>query len=220
MRLLAIALIAATASSAVAEPYYDGYSTPPHEKDPWQKARFEGGVGALVGSQRVGTVAGSAGGMHFDAGLKLDRLYAYGEYDFLSVGQSGYDTQDPVRGFMHRFGANARYSLAAFGGHGEVPVRGDIWAEVGAGYEDVFWHEGGRLGRRDLSFGFGAQAEFRIGRDHPHYVGVYYAMKTWVGAAPPRKNDMPTCAGPCDEATGPSPWDFGVMFNFGVPFGR
>ena len=76
------------------------------------------------------------------------------------------------------------------------------------------------LGRKDLAFGLGAQATFRIGRDKPRYIGVYYAMKAWVASAPERKDDMPVCAGPCDEATGPSPYDFGIFFNFGVPFGR
>ena len=72
MRLAAIAL-AAMVTPAVAEPYYDGYSSSP-EKDPWTSARFEGGLGALVGSQRVGYIAGTSGGMHLDLGLKLDRL--------------------------------------------------------------------------------------------------------------------------------------------------
>jgi len=217
--LAAIALVAATASPVLAEPDYN-YGDSSSERDSWSAMRFEGAIGALIGSERVGTVAGTAAGMHFDAGLKRDRLFAYGEYDFLSVGQSAYDVQDPVRGFMHRFGLDARYSIGKFGGHGETPVRGDVWGEVGVGYEDVFWREGGRLGRKDLSFGFGAQATFRIGRDHPHFIGIYYAMKTWIARTPATKARPPMCAGPCDEPTGPSPYDFGMMFNFGVPFGR
>jgi hypothetical protein len=221
--LLALAAVAAPAVAAAEAVPYGYYSEPPPSapRDPWTKPRFEGAVGALVGGYSVGPVSGTAGGMHFDAGLRMDKLYLYGEYDFLSVGQDSYEVIDPVRGFLHRLGANARYSLAAFGGHGEIPVRGDVWAEVGAGHEMIWWHEGGKLTRRDLSFGFGAQATFRIGRDKPKFIGVYYAFKGWVADAPGSKGDMdPTCAGPCDEPTGPSPYDFGLMFNFGVPFGR
>jgi hypothetical protein len=213
---VAIASIAAL-TPAHAESYYE--PQPPRPRDPWSAARFEGAVGALVGGQRIGHIDGTGGGFHLDAGVRLDRLYLYGEYDFLSVGQDGYDTPNPVRGFMHRVGGNVRYSLAAFGG-GSAPVRGDVWGEIGAGHEQIQWHEGGRLGRRDLAFGLGAQATFRVGRDRPRYVGVYYAVKGWVATSPERKDGAPTCAGPCDEATRPSPHDFGIFFNFGVPFGR
>ncbi len=222
--LAACATLAAAPAVADAEAvpygYYDGSSSPPKRRDPWTSARFEGTVGALVGGQTIGYVNGTAGGLHLDAGLKRDRLFLYGEYDFLSVGQSSLDHDNPIRGFMHRFGVSARYSLAAFGGRGDIPIRGDIWAEVGVGHQAVSWHEGGKLGRKDLSLGLGAQATFKIGRDKPKYIGVYYALKAFVARSPERKDDGPTCAGPCDQATGPSPYDVGVYFNFGVPFGR
>lgn len=221
--LAAVAVPAATSADARAEAVpvsYYAADPPPKPKDPWTSARFEGAVGALVGGQRVGYVDGTAGGLHLDAGLRLDRLYAYAEYDFLSVGENAYDTPAPIRGFMHRLGVSARYSVAAFGGRRDVPVRGDVWLEAGLGRQLVQWHEGGRLARNDLSFGLGAQATFKIGRERPRYVGVYYAVKAFVAEAPERKDDEPMCAGPCDVATGPSPYDFGIYFNFGVPFGR
>lgn len=226
--LIAIVGLCALAGVAAAQPppYYDQYYVPePYvepkkPKDPWEKARFEGAVGALIGGQRVGYVSGTAGGLHLDAGVRFHKLFPFLEYDFLSVGDSAYDEPEPVRGFMHRFSLNLRYSLGAFGGKGDLPVRGDIWAEVGAGHQEIHWHEGGRLGRKDASFGFGAQATFRVGKVKPRYIGVYYAMKATIARSPERKDDMPICAGPCDEATGPSPWDFGIYFNFGVPFGK
>jgi hypothetical protein len=218
--LVVIALAGAASRPGLAHADYDdGYGYGTSAKEPWEKLRFEGGIGALVGSQRVSYVAGSAGGMHFDAGARRDRWMAYAEYDLLSIGESSYDDPDPLRGLMHRAGVNLRYSVGAFGGH-DIFVRGDIWTELGVGHEQVYWYEGGKLGRKDISFGFGAQATFKLGRAHPRYVGVYYAMKGWVAAAPDRKDDQPVCAGPCDTATGPSPWDMGVFFNFGVPFGR
>lgn len=219
----AITLPAAPAHAERMAYGYD-YADPPapRPKNPWQRLRFEGAVGALVGSQRVGYLSGTGGGLHLDAGARLDRLYLFGEYDFLSVGESSYDAPDPVRGFMHRFSASARYSLGVLGGgeRNDVPVRGDLWIEGGLGDQIVTWHEGGRLHRRDVSFGLGAQATFRIGRERPRYLGVYYALKVTVAEAPERKDDDPMCAGPCDEATAPSPYDVGIFFNFGVPFGR
>lgn len=215
---LAVALPAAARAEAIS-PDYDAYYEPPRPKDAWKRTRFEGALGALVGGQRVGYVHGTAGGLHLDAGVRMDRLFLYGEYDFLSVGETAYDTPDPVRGFMHRLGVSARYSVGAFGGK-SVPVRGDVWIEGGLGHQLVLWHDGGRLGRKDISLGLGAQATFKIGGDRPRYVGVYYAVKAFVAQAPERKDDAPMCAGPCDEATGPSPYDVGIYFNFGVPFGR
>ncbi len=219
--VLGLSAVAAPAARAESVPYGYGDSGSARAKDPWQRPRFEGAVGGLVGGQRVGYISGTGGGFHLDGGLRLDRLYLFGEYDFMSVGESAYDTENPVRGFMHRFSANARYSLGAVGGgRGNIPVRGDFWVEGGLGDQLISWHEGGRLHRRDVSFGLGAQATFRIHREKPKYLGVYYALKVTIAEAPERKDDAPTCAGPCDQATGPSPYDLGIFFNFGVPFGR
>lgn len=221
--LVAIAILAApslAAAEAVPLGYY-GDAEPSRPTDPWKKLRFEGEIGALIGGQRIGYLSGFGGGLHVDAGLRRDRLLVFGEYDWLSVGSSNYaDPSSDVRGFMHRLGANARYSLGVLGGHRDVPVRGDFWAELGVGHQQIYWHEGGKLGRKDLSFGLGAQATFKIGREKPKFVGVHYAVKMTLAKAPARKDEDPMCAGPCDEPTGPSPWDLGVFFNFGVPFGR
>lgn len=212
-------VVASLVAPAIARAdYYDyGGSS---GKDSWEKTRFEGAVGGLVGGQSVGWVHGTAGGLHLDAGLRLDRLYLYGEYDFMSVGQDSYDVDEPVRGFMHRGGVSARYSVATVGGKRDIPVRGDFWIEAGLGDQVINWHEGGRLHRPDVSMGLGGQASFRLGRDKPKFLGFYYALKVTVADAPPRKDNQPTCAGPCDYPTPPSPYDVGIFFNFGVPFGR
>lgn len=227
MKSLLPAIVAASALTApavaraesIAYGYYED-PEPARPKDPWKKARFEGAIGGLVGGQGIGYVHGTGGGLHLDAGFKMHRIFLYGEYDFLGVGENTYENPEAVRGFMHRVGVNARYSLAAFGGGRDVPVRGDVWAEIGGGHQHVRWHEGGKLGRKDLSFGLGAQATFKIGRDKPKFLGVYYAVKMTIARSPDRKDEDPTCAGPCDEPTPPSPWDVGIFFNFGVPFGR
>jgi hypothetical protein len=185
----------------------------------WNKPRFEGAFGLLAGGYSVGTVGGAAVGMHFDGGLRSGRLALLGEYDYLSHGQSSYDHDNPIRGDLHRLGANLRYSIAAFGGR-DVPIRGDIWVEGGVGNQLVQWHGGGELSRRDLSFGAGGQMTVRVGKEKPKYVGFYYAFRGLIARDPTPKPGPPMCAGPCDYPTGPSPWDMGAFFNFGVVFSR
>lgn len=190
------------------------------DKD-WNRMRFEGGVGMLAGGFGVGPISGAAIGGHVDAGVRAGRIAVLGEYDFASIGQSSYDHPDPVRGQLHRLGANLRYSLGSVGGH-KVPIRGDFWVEGGLGSQLIRWNGGGELERRDLAFGFGGQMTARIGREHPQYLGFYYAFRGLVARDPtePKQPAMPTCAGPCDRATGPSAWDVGAFFNFGVVFSR
>jgi hypothetical protein len=213
---LALGLVAANTASADC---YDSDCKDARARA-WDKPRFEGAFGLLAGGYSVGPISGAAIGMHLDAGMRAGKLALLGEYDFLSHGQSAYEYEAPVRGVMHRLGANLRYSIAAFGGR-DVPIRGDFWIEGGVGNQLVQWHGGGELSRRDLAFGAGGQMTVRVGRDKPSYVGFYYAFRG-LTARDPVKNEMspPTCAGPCDTPTGPSPWDVGAFFNFGVVFSR
>jgi hypothetical protein len=187
----------------------------------WERTRFEGGVGLLAGGFSVGPIGGSAVGTHLDGGIRAGRLALLGEYDFVSIGESSYDHADPVRGQLHRLGANLRYSLGAFGGHA-VPIRGDIWLEGGIGDQLVRWNGGGELERRDLAFGFGGQMTVQMGKEHPRYLGFYYAFRGLLARDPSEVKEpvMPTCAGPCDRPTGPSAWDLGAFFNFGLVFSR
>ncbi|MEZ4399629.1 MAG: hypothetical protein R3B06_06405 [Kofleriaceae bacterium] len=210
--------LAATAATVRADCYSDDCRDA--RERAWAKPRFEGGFGLLAGSYTVATVHGAGVGLHVDGGVRLNRLALLGEYDFLSVGESSYDNPAPVRGVLHRLGANARYSLASFGGR-NVPLRGDIWIEGGVGNQLVQWHGGGELSRRDLAFGVGGQMTARIGGDrHPNYLGFYYAFRGLVARDPFPSKDMPTCAGPCDTPTGPSSWDTGAFFNVGLVFSR
>lgn len=196
--------------------------------DRWKDLRFEGDVSFLVGGMSVGPIDGFAGGIGLAGGIRRDRLALFGEYDLLSVGQSPSTAAadatmappDPIRGYMQRFGLDARYSVARFGG-GDAGIRGDLWLEGGLGAEVIQWYEGGRLHRGDVDLGFGAQTTFKIGSDsHPRYIGFHYAVKATIAKAPPRKDDFPTCAGPCDEPTPPVPWDTGIFFDFGIVFGK
>jgi hypothetical protein len=215
---LAISASALAAAPAIADCYDDACRSARDRE--WSRPRFEGGFGLLAGSYTVSTVHGAGVGLHVDAGVRLGRLALLGEYDFLSVGQDSYTYENPIRGVLHRVGANARYSVAAFGGR-DVPIRGDIWVEGGVGNQLVQWHGGGELSRRDLAFGIGGQMTVRVARGkRPNYLGFYYAFRGLVARDPFPRKDMPTCAGPCDTPTGPSAWDTGAFFNFGLVFSR
>lgn len=200
-----------------------GTATAGSDDNPFDKSRTKVGFGMLVGGYDVGSISGTGVGMHFELGRKAGPLYLYGEYDMLSIGESGYDIEDPVRGLLQRGSANLRYDFAQVGGK-RVPVQGEFWVEGGIGRQLVQWHEGGRLTRNDVSFGFGAKANFRLNRrsaDKPKTLGFHYAFKAFVARSPDADLMLPpTCAGPCDEPTPPSPNDLGLFFNMGLEFGK
>lgn len=192
------------------------------DENPFDKPRTTLGFGFLAGSYRVGPVAGPGIGLHVDLGRQMGPLLVYGEYNMLSVGESSMQVDDPLRGFLHRLGLNARYNLIQFGGGTRFPVQGAFWLEAGIGRQIVRWNEGGRLTRDDLGLGFGVQSDFRLNRDRPNsrYLGFYYAFRTTISEAPVDPMAPMTCDGPCDEPTGPAPYDLSLLFNVGVSFGR
>jgi len=212
-----LALLAIGASTASADCWDDECSD--RRSQSWSKPRVEAGFGLLAGSYTVATISGGAVGMHFDGGVRMGRLALLGEYDFLSVGESAYDNADPVRGVLHRAGANARYSFLSVGGR-NLPLRGDFWVEGGVGTQLVQWDGGGELSRRDLSYGIGGQLTARVGKHKPTYLGFYYAFRGLLARDPFPGKRTPTCAGPCDTATSPSTWDSSAFFNFGIVFSR
>lgn len=192
------------------------------DDNPFSKQKTKVGFGMLVGSYGVGYIDGTGVGMHFELGRKSGPVYLYGEYDMLSVGESSIDIENPVRGFLHRGSANVRYNFAQVGGR-RVPVQGEFWVEAGIGQQYVRWHKGGKLTRNDLSIGFGAKANFRLSKRHakkPKTLGFHYAFKAFIARAPDGGSTEPTCAGPCDEPTPPSPNDLGLFFNVGLEFGK
>lgn len=196
---------------------------PAEEDNPFQLGRSDVGFGVLAGGYSVGPVSGPGVGLHIDAGWNRRAWLLYGEYDFLSIGESQQDVTEPIRGLLHRFGANVRYAFAEFGDGRDVPLQGQFWLEGGVGREIVLWDEGGRLGRNDLAIGLGAELNVVTKRDtpHPSVFGIYYAFRMTVARAPDAdKVEMATCGGPCDEATLPSPYDLGLFFNAGLSWGR
>jgi hypothetical protein len=192
------------------------------KKGTFDDARTELGFGMLVGGYGVGPVGGAGVGLHLDVGRQMGDLKLYGEYNFLSIGEA-YTEEDPVRGVLHRGGLAARYNFATLGGGRYKPIQGAFWLEAGLGRQYIRWNEGGVLERDDVSFGFGAQFNFMIGKNSPNpkVLGFYYAFKAMVARAPDADEMAPaTCGGPCDRPTGPSPYDVGAFFNMGLQFGR
>jgi hypothetical protein len=213
--VIASLLVAGSATAAHAQ---DSYG----ERDVFEVPRTEIGFGMLAGGYSVGPVSGAAAGIHLDAGRQFGRVKLFGEYNMLVIGNSGSATEAATRGLQHRGGANLRYDVGAIGGDGK-PVQGTFWLEGGAGREWIYWQEGGRLTRDDISLGFGAQVNFQLKRydTRPRVLGVYYAFKTTIAKAPGESQMGPaTCGGPCDTPTKPSPYDLGVYFNLGIQFGR
>lgn len=224
MGLLAAAVVAGSTQTADAsQPYYRYRATKKSEKFKFSVPRLNLGLGMLVGGYTVGPISGPAVGVHLDIGRQMGPLAIYGEYNLLSIGESSMDTENPVTGMLNRFGINARYHFVEFSDRRDK-IQGAFWVEGGLGHQQINWQEGGVLRRQDVSFGFGAQFNVRIGdryKPNPKVFGFYYAFKATVARAPDSDKVLPpTCGGPCDYPTPPSPNDFGLYFNFGLQWGR
>jgi len=188
----------------------------------FERARTEVGFGMLAGNFQVGNVSGPGIGVHLDAGRQWGRIKLFGEYNFLLIGQDSFTNEDPVRGFLNRLGAGARYTIGEISGN-RVPLQGAFWVEGGLGRQFVTWHEGGKLTRDDIALGFGAQLNVRVRRgDKPKVFGIYYAFRMVIADGPDadKMSTVPTCAGPCDGPTTPTGLDFGAFFNVGISWGR
>jgi hypothetical protein len=177
----------------------------------------------LVGGFAVGPIGGTAIGLHLDVGRQMGELKLLGEYNFMGIGESSYEVENPTRGVMQRAGLLARYNFAEIGSGRRTPLQGAFWLEAGLGRERIQWNEGGVLSRDDVSLGFGAQLNVLIGRDSPKpkTFSIYYAFKALIAKSPGGDQMGPaTCGGPCDEPTAPSPYDAGFFFNLGLNWGR
>lgn len=177
-----------------------------------QRVRVEAAVGLMFGSHGVDDYVGDHDGGAFALGLRRGRWFGYGEYAlFQHDGEVGEHT---ISGLLHRASLNGRYDIKQmwFGPRAVLAA----WLEVGTGYELVRWEGGGSLGRPDLSVGLGGGIQ--IGDDGDR-IGIGYAVKLLVAPAPERKDDMPGCAGPCYEASGPLGVDVGGLFVILFPFG-
>ena len=209
--LAVVAALAVAPATAAADEYADDAD----DFDLHHQIRPEGALGFLVGAFQVGWLGTTAAGAHLDAGARWCRFALLGEYDFLVLSEDA-ARPDPTHGLAHRIGANLRASPFAFAMF-DHRMLGDLWVEAGAGRQIVRWYDGGRLARNDVSLGVGGQIAFRFGERRAKRVGIYYAMKVLI--APRAETKGSGCDGPCDAATDPMPYDLGVFFNLGIPFG-
>jgi hypothetical protein len=220
LTLVAAAGVAVPLTAIADKPYYsyddepalDPYTAADHAVQP------EVGFGMLIGQYSVGRVAGTAVGFHLDGGVRWHRLALLAEYDFLSFTEDT-DISLPKRAFVHRAGANLRYSFGVLSKR-DFPVRGDFWVEAGAGHQLVTWVDGGKLHRNDLSLGIGSQLTVRFGPNKRKKLGLIYAVKFLIADRPDLKMQPSGCAGPCDEASPMIPVDLGIFFNVAIPFGQ
>lgn len=184
--------------------------------------RTDSSVGMLLGGASFGEVSGFAGGVQLGLGRHLGPVYLYGEYDFLSVGETSDPGGEagPIRGTMHRLGGNVRYEVA--GSSPRRDARARAFIEGGIGRQHVDWSAGGTLVRTDVSFGAGVGGDFRLGKDeHTRVFGYHYAVKTFFSREPAADVMAPaSCGGPCDRPTAPRGGiDWGVFFNLDFHWG-
>jgi hypothetical protein len=221
---LSVIIPATAAANPIAydgDGYYAQPTPPPPDPNPENHVQPELAVGFLIGNYSVGPISGPAYGLQVAGGAHYRRWLLQGEYDLLGVGESSYqaDGSRAVRGLVHRLGANLRFSFASISKK-DFPLRGDFWVEAGAGRQFLRWYDGGKLTRNDLAFGLGGQMSVRWGKDKRKKAGLFYALKV-IGSRRADLKMLPeTCAGPCDEPTGPIPYDLGIFFDVAIIFGR
>lgn len=219
-RLLLASLACLLSFPAVASAQNTAYVAAP---EPPGERRNELDIGYLVGGLDIGTDRRFTRGLQLDVGRRFGDVLLLGEYQYLAVGRD----DSASRGALSRVGATVRYSLLrtrvdprASGKHS--PVAGDFWLEGGVGMSRLTWDAGGTLTRPDLALGFGLQLDKVIDRraERPRLFGPYIAFRAHLARAPQTPAGMPTCGGPCDEATLPSRNNVGLFFHFGANWGR
>jgi hypothetical protein len=185
---------------------------------PLSSHAFVSTLGFTTGNAEVGSTQGGTTGVVGSFGYRIGAVTARALVDYYSVGQSG---AMPVHGRATRFGAAARYAFAHTPLDSDAAL--DFWGELGAGYEHVAWHDGGVLDRPSYEGAFGFDLGARGDRrpdGHRRFGGAYVAFRTLVAQAPAEAGAMPTCAGPCSQATLPPRTDVTLFFDFGAEWGR
>jgi hypothetical protein len=179
-------------------------------------------VGFAVGSGEIADVSGTAIGVHFDAGHSFGALHLQLEYMIGGFSETQYDYAKAGRGaFLQRAGVLARYHF--FDKFIGEKFRFNVWLEAGLGREWWQWTEGGKLDRDVLTFGFGTGFLGNLAGygKKAKWMGAYYDFRFTLADNPyARANDALVCAGPCEEPTGPVPFDFQFTFVLGFNFGR
>jgi len=239
--LIVVAMLVAPAAASHGNPYPETAEEKVEDMDVVAAdaaPHLQGSVGFELGTFHTGPVYNFAYGFALDAGVQLDKLAILGQYAFLGLASpeptgattTTYNTVDLTSaagdsgsgtptGFVQRFGAAARYSVAkaTTAQHG-LGLRFDTWVEAGIGEQLLRWSGGGYLHRPDVELAVGLQFDLR---GLHHHGGWFMGMRVTL-ASPPRMEGptpAPTCAGPCDGPTGPIGIDRSILFVTAVDFG-
>lgn len=182
----------------------------------------DGRFGLLLGGASVGDASGFSIGFSSGLGYRIGAATLRGLFDYYRVGDEPADL--PARhGRAARLGGALRYSFANNGDDDAAGAAIDFWGELGAGYEHVEWRAGGILDRPDAELAVGLDVGGRSARDdrgHRREIGYFMAFRSLIGQAPEPAGAMPTCGGPCTQATPPPRTDISLYFDVGVHWGR
>jgi hypothetical protein len=209
-KLLALGLLAMSATASAQQVAQDGAGEP---REPTFR-EVDARLGMMGGGADVGDADGGSIGVSGGLGYRVGDTTVRATLDYFTVGDDSSETLHR-RGRNTRIGAALRRSFA----HSELRKEGhggDFWGEVGIGYEHVAWRQGGILDRPSGSFALGFDGVWRD--EHP--IGYFVALRSLIAQGPDAPGAMPTCGGPCSEATKPSRTDLSLFFELGVHWGR
>jgi len=205
----ALLLVASTASAQTLV----AVSAPP---DPPAPRMVEAEVGMMLGGADAGDVNGFSFGGTASVAYRIGENSLRGMFDYYSVGD-GYEEVMQRHGRASRLGAALRHSFRST--DRDRSVYGDLWGELGGGYEQIGWTAGGVLARPDAELAFGLDLGFRNTRTQ-NLTGYFMDFRAFVGEAPSVAGAMTTCEGPCTEATTPPRIDVSMFFEMGVHWGH
>jgi len=205
----ALLLIASTASAQTLV----AVSAPPEKPAP---RMVEAEVGMMLGGADAADVNGFSFGGTASVAYRIGENSLRAMFDYYSVGD-GYQEVMQRHGRATRVGAALRHSFRST--DPDRSVYGDLWGELGGGYEQIGWTSGGVLARPDAELAFGLDLGFRNTRQGT-ITGTFMDFRTFLGEAPSTAGAMTTCGGPCTEATTPPRIDVSMFFEMGVHWGH
>lgn len=170
---------------------------PPEEPKP-ARTMVVAEVGPWFAAEEVSHYGGFMLGARFAVGVRHDRMFYELEAEGGSVwlrDNHGPDDGPSIGGVVGRAGANARWTAGVITSGNDVSIEG--WLEGGVGLHVIQWNGGGRLVRPDVLTGAGISERFGRTKSMSFDAGLLIV----VGRGP--SGGLPTCAGPCDEATPP-----------------
>ena len=216
MKLVILAMIAASFAVARAEP------TPPDPDDGWEWEGDVGGGGGTIRLHHVGIGTGclyaSAGPRYVQFALRIEAAYCTATWPGDDTSAHGADVPTgSADGHMTDVAAVARYYFARphSSDTEDLYLLGEFYVEAGVARQTFTWDAGGELSRPVAVLGIGGN---ELGRWATGKAGLTLGAR--LELAPRDATALPaTCAGPCDQASRPSPYDRAVIFTAGGVFG-